>query len=524
MSVAEISKRRTFAIISHPDAGKTTITEKLLLFGKVIQTAGVVKGRGGNFAKSDWMAIEQQRGISVNTSVMQFPYKDCVVNLLDTPGHEDFSEDTYRTLTAVDSCLMVIDSAKGVEERTIKLMEVARLRNTPIFTFINKLDRNGLEPFQLLDDIEDVLKIKCAPITWPVGGGQLFKGVYHLLEDKFYLYKTGQGSKITEIEQFQGLDDPNLEKTIGSAQLEQLHLDLELLRGTGYDFDFEQFKQGKVTPVFFGVALGNFGVNHFLDALITWGNSPGARATIGREVQSNEEKFTGFVFKIQANMDKKHRDRIAFMRIVSGQYQKGMKLKHIRIGKEVVISDAITFLAQDRNHLDTAFAGDIIGIHNHGTIQIGDTFTQGEDLKFIGIPSFAPELFRLIRLRDPLARKQLLKGLLQLSEEGSVQLFRPLTNNDLILGAIGMLQFDVVVQRLLAEYNVQAIYEPVNLVTVRWIKCADPQKLAQFKSKHEAFLALDGADNLAYLAPNMVKLQFAMEKEPDIEFLKTREH
>ncbi|GGD55879.1 peptide chain release factor 3 [Lacimicrobium alkaliphilum] len=520
----QLNKRRTFAIISHPDAGKTTITEKVLLFGKALQKAGTVKGKkSGQHAKSDWMEMEKERGISVTTSVMQFPYHDHLVNLLDTPGHEDFSEDTYRTLTAVDSCLMVIDSAKGVEARTIKLMEVTRLRDTPIITFMNKLDRDTRDPVELLDEVEEVLKIKCAPITWPIGMGKEFKGVYHLLRDETILYQTGQGHTMQDSRIIKGLDNPELDEAIGSYA-QELREVLELVQGASHEFDQQEFLRGELSPVFFGTALGNFGVDHMLDGLVEWAPRPLNRAAAQREVSVEEEKFSGFVFKIQANMDPKHRDRIAFCRIVSGTFEKGMKLFQSRIGKDVRISDALTFMAGDREALDTAYAGDIIGLHNHGSIQIGDTFSEGEMLKFTGIPNFAPELFKRIRLRDPLKQKQLLKGLIQLAEEGAVQVFRPMQNNDLIVGAVGVLQFDVVVARLKAEYKVEAIYEPVNVSTARWIYCDDAKKLDEFKRKAEANLALDGGDNLTYIAPTMVNLSLAQERHPDIKFVQTREH
>src|SRR5690554_3026846 len=452
----EIKKRRTFAIISHPDAGKTTITEKVLLHGQKIQKAGTVKGKkSGQHAKSDWMEMEKERGISVTTSVMQFPYHDALINLLDTPGHEDFSEDTYRTLTAVDSCLMVIDAAKGVEERTIKLMDVTRLRDTPIITFINKLDRDIRDPLELLDEVESVLNILCAPITWPIGQGKNFKGVYHILRDETIFYKTGQGHRIQDLDVIKGIDNPALDQRIG-VYAEELREQIELVKGASHEFDLEMFLSGDLTPVYFGTALGNFGVDHMLDGLVEWAPNPQPRATEqGTEVVATEPKFSGFVFKIQANMDPKHRDRVAFLRIVSGVYEKGMKMKHVRVGKDVRIADALTFVAGDREAVETAFPGDIIGLHNHGTIQIGDTFTWGEDFKFSGIPNFASELFRRIRLKDPLKQKQLLKGLVQLSEEGAVQVFRPLISNDLIVGAVGVLQFDVVVHRLKSEYNVE---------------------------------------------------------------------
>lgn len=520
----EINKRRTFAIISHPDAGKTTITEKVLLFGNALQKAGTVKGKkSGQHAKSDWMEMEKERGISVTTSVMQFPYKNALVNLLDTPGHEDFSEDTYRTLTAVDACLMVIDSAKGVEERTIKLMEVTRLRDTPIITFMNKLDRDIRDPIDLMDEVEQVLNIHCAPITWPIGMGKYFKGVYHLLRDEVILYHSGQGHQIQELKIIQGLDNPEVDAAIGDLA-DDLREQMELVKGAAQPFELEPFLQGKLTPVFFGTALGNFGVDHMLDALVDWAPKPQARATSSGMIVPDNTQFSGFVFKIQANMDPQHRDRIAFMRVCSGRYQKGMKMRHVRLEKEVRIADALTFMAGDRTQVEEAYPGDIIGLHNHGTIRIGDTFTQGEHFKFSGIPNFAPELFKRIRLKDPLKQKQLLKGLVQLSEEGAVQVFRPLKNNDLIVGAVGILQFDVVVHRLKAEYNVDAIYEPINVATARWVYSEDVKSFEGFQKKAYDYLALDGGDNLTYIATTHVNLQLAQERYPDIQFLTTREH
>ncbi|MGF1875464.1 peptide chain release factor 3 [Photobacterium frigidiphilum] len=521
----EVGKRRTFAIISHPDAGKTTITEKVLLFGNAIQKAGTVKGRGSNqHAKSDWMEMEKERGISVTTSVMQFPFNDCLVNLLDTPGHEDFSEDTYRTLTAVDSCLMVIDAAKGVEDRTRKLMEVTRLRDTPIVTFMNKMDREVRDPMEVLDEVETELKMACAPISWPIGCGKEFKGIYHIHRDETVLYESGHGHEIQEVRIIKGLDNPELDVAVGEALAASVREELELVIGAAHEFDLELFLKGELTPVFFGTALGNFGVDHMLEGLTQWAPAPQTRKANERDVEAVEEKFTGFVFKIQANMDPKHRDRIAFMRIVSGTYNQGMKMNHVRTGKNVSISDAVTFMAGDRTRAEQAYAGDIIGLHNHGTIQIGDTFTQGENLKFAGIPNFAPELFRRIRLKDPLRQKQLLKGLVQLSEEGAVQVFRPLQNNDLIVGAVGVLQFDVVVARLKAEYNVEAIYEGINVATARWVECDDVKTFEEFKRKNQQNLALDGGDNLAYVAPTMVNLNLAKERFPAVEFHATREH
>ncbi len=519
-----VNSRRTFAIISHPDAGKTTITEKVLLFGNALQKAGTVKGKkSGQHAKSDWMEIEKERGISITTSVMQFPYNNSIINLLDTPGHEDFSEDTYRTLTAVDSCLMVIDSAKGVEQRTIKLMEVTRLRDTPIITFMNKCDRDIRDPIDLMDEVEKVLDIACAPITWPIGMGKEFKGIYHILRDEVILYSTGQGHTIQDSRIIKGLDNPELDEVL-PLYAQQLREEMELVIGASNEFDLELFLSGDLTPVYFGTALGNFGVDHVLDGLTQWAPKPLARIAKQRIVEPTEESFSGFIFKIQANMDPKHRDRIAFMRICSGKYEKGMKMLHVRTGKKVSISDAVTFMAGDRTATEEAYPGDIIGLHNHGTIQIGDAFTLNEELKFTGIPNFAPEMFRRIRLQDPLKQKQLLKGLMQLSEEGAVQVFRPLRSNDLIVGAVGVLQFEVVVQRLKSEYKVEAIYEGINVATALWVDSDDAQKMAEFEKKAYDNLALDGSNNLTYVAPTMVNLNLAIERYPAVNFRKTREH
>ncbi|MEZ5534455.1 MAG: peptide chain release factor 3 [Thiolinea sp.] len=519
----EIKRRRTFAIISHPDAGKTTMTEKVLLFGGAIQLAGTVKGRkAARHATSDWMAMEKERGISVTSSVMQFPYHDCIVNLLDTPGHEDFSEDTYRVLTAVDSALMVIDVAKGVEERTIKLMEVCRLRDTPIMTFINKLDREGKDPIELLDEVEDVLKIQCAPVTWPIGMGKRLKGIYHIYQDKVVLYKANTERKEV-YEEIQGLDNPKLDELLGS-QAEELREEIELVQGASHAFDKEAYLRGEMTPVYFGTALNSFGIRELLDDFVEYAPAPQARPTLTREVKADEPKFTGFVFKIQANMDPNHRDRMAFVRICSGKFEKGMKAKQVRIGKDVKIPDALTFMASDREHALEAYAGDIIGIHNHGSIRIGDTFTQGEDLQFTGIPNFAPELFRRAQLKDPLKMKQLQKGLGELCEEGATQLFKPLNNNDLILGAVGILQFDVVAQRLKDEYKVDAIFEAVNVQTARWVTSDNEKRFEEFKTKAAQNLAYDHAGELVYIAPTRVNLQMAQEKWPEVEFHSTREH
>lgn len=520
---AEVAKRRTFAIIAHPDAGKTTITERLLLMGQAISIAGTVKSRKSDrHATSDWMAMEQQRGISITTSVMQFPYRKHMINLLDTPGHEDFSEDTYRTLTAVDSALMMIDGGKGVEPRTIALMNVCRMRDTPIISFINKMDRDIRDPIELLDEIEEVLGLKAAPITWPIGCYREFKGVYHLTEDVIYVYSSGHGHERTDAKIIKHLDSDEARAHIGDLYDDFLE-ELELVQGACHAFEHDAFLQGQMTPVFFGTALGNFGVDQVLDAFVDWAPAPQPRMALEREVLPSEETFSGFVFKIQANMDPRHRDRIAFMRVCSGKYEQGMKMRHARINKDIRIADALTFFSSDRERLEEAYAGDIIGLHNHGTIQIGDTFTEGEELSFTGVPHFAPELFRRVRLSDPLRAKQLRQGLQELAEEGATQVFFPQRNNDIILGAIGVLQFDVVASRLKEEYKVECIYESINVWSARWIECDDKKKLQEFKDKAHENLSIDGGGHLTYLAPTRVNLSIMEERWPDIKFLAARE-
>jgi peptide chain release factor 3 len=520
----QVNRRRTFAIISHPDAGKTTLTEKLLLFGGAINMAGTIKGRKARrHATSDWMALEQQRGISVTSSVMQFPYRDRIVNLLDTPGHEDFSEDTYRTLTAVDSALMVIDCAKGVEARTIKLMDVCRLRDTPIMTFINKLDRDGREPVELLDEIESVLGIQCSPITWPIGMGRSLKGVYHLLQDRIYMYTSAGREQVSKIEVIENLSSAEASELLG-AEADRFRDEIELVKGACPPFSVENYLAAEQTPVFFGSAISNFGVQELLDEFVEHAPGPGSRESEDRVVEPTEEELTGFIFKIQANMDPGHRDRIAFMRICSGEYKRGIRLKHLRTGKDMKIADAITFMAADRRQTETAYAGDIIGLHNHGTINIGDSFSQGEDIRFSGIPSFAPEIFQRAILKDPLKLKALKKGLAQLCEEGATQLFRPLRNNDLILGAVGPLQFDVVAHRLKDEYRVDCRFEPINVMTARWIDGDDERLMQDFQRKAHDNLALDHSESLVYIAPSKVNLTLTEERWPDITFRETREY
>ncbi|MED5421348.1 MAG: peptide chain release factor 3 [Pseudomonadota bacterium] len=520
----EVSRRRTFAIISHPDAGKTTLTEKLLLFGGAINMAGTVKGRKAQrHATSDWMALEQQRGISVTSSVMQFPYQDRIVNLLDTPGHEDFSEDTYRTLTAVDSALMVIDCAKGVEQRTIKLMEVCQLRDTPIMTFINKLDRDGREPVQLLDEIESVLEIACSPITWPIGMGRTLKGVYHLLQDRIYLYIQGARDRVSIIKTIDGLDSVEANEVLGD-DAGSFREEVDFVKGACPSLDIDEYLAARQTPVFFGSAISNFGVRELLDEFVKIAPAPGSRKSDARVVLPDQNDLTGFVFKIQANMDPRHRDRIAFMRICSGEYKKGIRLRHVRSGKDMKIADAITFMAADRQHAETSYAGDIIGLHNHGTINIGDSFTRGEDIRFSGIPRFSPEIFQRAVLGDPLKFKALQKGLAQLCEEGATQLFKPLRNNDLILGAVGPLQFDVVAHRLRDEYKVECQFEPINVATARWVEADDDSQLDEFRIKAHDNLALDHSDSLVYIAPSKINLGLTEERWPEIRFRETREY
>ncbi|MDR2161588.1 MAG: peptide chain release factor 3 [Desulfovibrio sp.] len=520
----EIVRRRTFGIISHPDAGKTTLTEKLLLFGGAIQMAGTVKARKAlRYATSDWMALERERGISVTTSVMKFAYGGCEVNLLDTPGHQDFSEDTYRVLTAVDSALLVIDAAKGVEAQTRKLMEVCRMRGTPIMTFINKMDRAGLPPLTLMAEIEAVLGVECAPLTWPVGMGSFFKGAFDLRTGGLRLFSPARGGKIQEaLVSIRDLDDPRLDAYLGN-QAEDLRTDIELLREAGNLFSLERYLAGEQTPVFFGSAVNNFGVRELLDAFIVLAPPPGPRPAASRLVFPDEPEFSGVVFKIQANMDKAHRDRMAFVRICSGRFVRGMKLRHHRAGRDLSVTNATIFMAQDRTGVEEAFAGDIIGIPSHGAIKIGDTFSEKEPLAFTGIPSFAPEHFRRVQLKNPLKSKQLHKGLEQLAEEGAVQLFRPLESNEYILGAVGLLQFEVIISRLAEEYAVDAAYEPVPIETARWIFSSDTGELASFKDNYRRDLALDAEKTLAYLAPSPWKLEAAQERYPNIRFLTTRE-
>ncbi|GGY48257.1 peptide chain release factor 3 [Pseudoduganella sp. SL102] len=520
----EVQRRRTFGIISHPDAGKTTLTEKLLLFSGAIQMAGTVKARkSARHATSDWMEIEKQRGISVASSVMQFEFRDHIINLLDTPGHQDFSEDTYRVLTAVDSALMVIDAAKGVEAQTIKLLDVCRMRNTPIVTFMNKMDRETRDPLELLDELESVLKIQCAPVTWPIGMGKNFRGVYHLLRDEVLLFRAGSESANQTVEVIKGIDNPKLQEMF-PLEMDQLRMEVELVHGASHPFDLEQFLAGIQTPVFFGSAINNFGVREILSALVDWAPPPRERDATVRSVEPTEQPFSGFVFKIQANMDPAHRDRIAFLRVCSGRFERGMKVKHLRLGREVKVSSVVTFMASSREQVEEAYAGDIIGLPNHGNMQIGDSFSEGEMLQFTGIPYFAPDFFRQVRIRNPLKIKQLHKGLQQLGEEGAVQVFKPVQGGELVLGAVGVLQFEVVASRLMNEYGVDAVFEGTSISSARWVSSDDKKALADFEAALGHNVAYDAAGNLAYLATSGVNLRLTQERWPKLTFHATREH
>jgi peptide chain release factor 3 len=520
----EMARRRTFGIIAHPDAGKTTLTEKLLLFSGAIQLAGTVKARKSRrHATSDWMEIEKQRGISVASSVMQFEYRGRVVNLLDTPGHQDFSEDTYRVLTAVDSALMVIDAAKGVEEQTIKLLNVCRMRNTPILTFMNKMDRETRDPVALLEEVESVLKIQCAPVTWPIGMGKSFRGVYHLLRDEILLFTAGEDRADQEFEAIAGIDNPRLAEMF-PREIEQLKAEVALVRSALHPFDLGGFLDGTQTPVFFGSAVNNFGVREILNALIDWAPAPRERDATLRTVAPGEAQFSGFVFKIQANMDPAHRDRIAFLRVCSGRFERGMKIRHLRINREIKVNNVVTFMASSREQVEEAYAGDIIGLPNHGQMQIGDSFSEGEALQFTGIPYFAPDFFRSVRIRNPIKVKQLHKGLQQLGEEGAVQVYKPILGGDLILGAVGVLQFEVVASRLANEYGVDAVFEGTPVTCARWVTGEDKRMLAEFEKILAHNIARDAAGNLAYLSPNSVNLQLTQERWPKLSFHETREH
>ena len=521
---AAIARRRTFAIISHPDAGKTTLTEKLLLFGGAIQLAGAVKARGDcRRARSDWMAIEKERGISVTASVMSFEHDGIAFNLLDTPGHEDFSEDTYRTLTAVESAIMVIDAAKGIEAQTRKLFEVCRLRDLPILTFVNKMDREGREPFDLLDEIEKTLALDATPATWPIGMGQNFKGCYDLLADRLLLFEGAERGRIGEVVPVAGLDDAKLDQLLPADLVAKLREEVALVRGACKPFSLQSFLEGHMTPVFFGSALRNFGVAELLKALADFAPAPRPQPTETRKIEPTEPKVTGFVFKVQANMDPNHRDRIAFVRLCSGRFQRGMKLYHARSDKWLAVHSPMFFMAQERELAEEAWPGDIIGIPNHGGLRIGDALSEGEALRFTGIPSFAPEVLRRARLDDPMRAKQLRKALQDLGEEGVSQVFKPLTGASWIVGVVGPLQFDVLAARINAEYSIKAGFEPAPYETARWVDSADPSHLKRFVDSNRNDVAEDADGALVFLARNAWVLGRVQQDWPDIHFKATRE-
>jgi len=520
----EVSRRRTFAIISHPDAGKTTLTEKLLMYAGAIHIAGSVKARkASRHATSDWMEIEKQRGISVASSVMQMEYRDCVINLLDTPGHQDFSEDTYRVLTAVDAALMVIDAANGVEAQTLRLLEVCRARNTPIITFVNKMDRDVQPPLDLIDEIERTLGMGAIPFTWPIGMGKQFYGVYDLRKKGMRVFKPGDDRANANVEFITSLDDPATKARFGSG-LSDAQQEIELIEGVTPEFSEEEFLAGHQTPVFFGSAINNFGVREVLDALVELAPPPESRQAIQRDVLPDEHKFSGVVFKIQANMNPAHRDRIAFLRICSGQFKRGMNLKVARNGKDIRTNSVVSFLSQRRDILEEAYPGDIIGIPNHGTLQLGDTLTEGESLQFTGLPFFAPEIFRTVEIADPLRSKQLKLGLTQLGEEGAIQVFRPHLGSTLLLGAVGILQFEVVTHRLKHEYAVDARIASAKYQLARWVTAEDPKELQRFIEANAHRIAYDAVDAPTFLASYGAEISVAEENWPKIKFHKMREH
>jgi len=519
----EVDKRRTFAIISHPDAGKTTLTEKLLLKGGAIHEAGEIKARKADrFAMSDWMTMEKERGISITSSVMQFPYRGYEMNLLDTPGHRDFSEDTYRVLTAADSVIMVLDNASGVEQQTEKLMEVCRMRDMPVITFVNKMDRHGMPPLDILEDIEQRLDLETVPLSWPIGMGDRFRGTYNLYRDELHLFSHADMEGEHERLPIEDLEDPQLDEVLRD-QADDLRFDVELVREAGDELEMPTYLDGKQTPVFFGSALSNFGVGDMLDTFVEIAPSPRPRPTVTRTVSPYEEDFTGVAFKIQANMDPKHHDRMAFVRVCSGRFEKGMEVVHHRTGETLRLNNATTFMAQDREGVDTAYPGDIIGIMSHGRIKIGDSFSEKEALHFTGVPSFAPEHFRKVRLDDPFRAKHLGKGLTQLSEEGAIQAFRPLRGNDYILGAVGELQFDVTLDRLEDEYNVDAHLTGVPYTCCRWVK-GPSEDLEDFRSENRDNLFEDADGDLAYLGLSDYRLERTVEEWPRLTFASTKQH
>ncbi len=510
----EIARRRTFAIISHPDAGKTTLTEKLLLFGGAIQLAGQVKAkRDKRTTRSDWMAIEQARGISVATSVMTFEYAGAVFNLLDTPGHEDFSDHTYRTLTAVDSAIMVIDAARGIEARTRKLFEICRLRDIPIITFINKMDRDGREPLELLDEIEKTLALDTAPMVWPMGRGRDFRGTYDLVTPGVrQIDRNDAGTSVS------GPDDPRIAELMRPEDVDPWRAEMQLVQGACGAFDLEAFRHGALTPVFFGSALRNFGVKDLLDALIAYAPAPRSQTASTRTIEADEPAMTGLVFKIQANMDPNHRDRIAFMRVCSGRLTRGMKVRIVRSGKTVVLQAPQFFFAQDRSVAEEAFAGDIVGLPNKGVLRIGDTVTEGEELSFVGIPSFAPEILRRVRLADAIRAKKLREALNEMAEEGAVQLFSPLDGSPPLVGVIGALQLDVLEDRLRNEYGLPIAFEAAAHSTIRWISTKDPAALARFITGKRSSVALDLDGDHVFLATSDFDVQWTTNHNPEVSF------
>jgi peptide chain release factor 3 len=524
----EIARRRTFAIISHPDAGKTTLTEKLLLFGGAIQMAGEVKARGDRRrARSDWMAIERERGISVSSAVMSFEHEGLAFNLLDTPGHQDFSEDTYRTLTAVDSAVMVLDAAKGIEEQTRKLFEVCRLRDVPIITFVNKLDREARDPFDLLDEIEQSLALDVTPASWPIGMGRDFLGTYDLFADALLLFERGTHNRVTEPVHCNGLDDPKLLQLLPKEALAKLREEVEMAKGLCPPFDAQAYREGHLTPVFFGSALNNFGVRELLHGVAELAPAPRPQPALGingpRPISPEESAVAGFVFKVQANIDPQHRDRIAFVRLASGRFQRGMKLKNIRTGRQMSVQAPVFFLARERNLAEEAWPGDIIGIPNHGSLRIGDTLTESETLRITGIPSFAPEILRRVKVEDPMKTKHLRHALEQLAEEGVTRVFKPLAGGDWIIGVVGALQLDVLTARLAAEYDLATRLDGAPFQAARWLEADDRTELERFRDKNPSASAEDHDGVPVFLARNGWDLRTTIEEWPNIRFKETRE-
>ncbi len=519
-----VARRRTFAIISHPDAGKTTLTEKILLHGGAIQLAGAVKARGEQRrARSDWMKVERERGISVASSVMTFGFGECVFNLLDTPGHEDFSEDTYRTLTAVDSAVMVLDCAKGIEAQTRKLFEVCRLRDVPIATFINKMDRDGREPLELLDEIENDLALDVVPASWPIGMGKAFRGCYDLFNDRLILVERSRDSLASAALICEGIDDPALDAALPAHEVAQLREEVAMVRGLCPAFDLDAYRGGHMTPVYFGSAINSFGVRELLEGLSRLAPAPRPQPAGDRAIDPDEDKVSGFVFKIQANMDPKHRDRIAFMRLASGHFKRGMKLRHVRSGKDLTIHSPVLFLAQDREKAEEAWAGDIIGLPNHGNLRIGDALTEGEPIRFTGIPSFAPELLQRVMPDDPMKVKHLARALTQIAEEGAAQALKPRMDAHYIVGVVGALQFEVLADRIRTEYGVPVRFEPVALYAARWILAEDPAMLKRFIDQNQSAVADDHDGLPVFLARNAWHLDTTIEEWPDLRFAATRE-